>query len=201
MSDKENNLYSDLEMLESIKVPINRIGVIIGKKGSIKSRIEKSTKTKLTIDSKDGLVTIRPTPEIDDPSLVWTARDIAKAIARGFSEDRAFQLLDTDFYLEIITLEGNTRRLAQLRGRLIGENGRARNLIEMSTLTSVSIQGRTVAIIGHLEEIEIARKAINMLIDGQRHGTVFRFLEKYRTQKKNEAVKIWKKKIELRDDI
>lgn len=199
--DQNQNAYDNLEMEERLKVPLSRLGVVIGPKGTTKRKLEKLTKTTLTIDSEEGNVIIRPAKDIDDPTLVWIARDIIKAIGRGFSEEKAFRLVDNDNYLIIITLEGNTpRQLARLRGRIIGGAGKARNIIEMSTETVISVQGRTVSIIGQLEELDFARKAIEMLIDGYRHGTVFRYLERYRTQKKNEAVQIWKKKIELRDD-
>ena len=84
MSTEEIDDFSNLEMEEHLKIPLNRIGVIIGKKGTTKARIEKLTQTSLSIDSESGDITIKPTEDLDDPTKVWTARDIVKAIGRGF---------------------------------------------------------------------------------------------------------------------
>ena len=83
--EQKNSTFDQLEMVESLKVPQNRIGVIIGKKGATKNILEEKTQTKISIESKDGLVTIKPAKKIEDPTLVWVARDIIKAIGRGFS--------------------------------------------------------------------------------------------------------------------
>ena len=68
--ENDNNPFDHLEMIETIKVPHNRIGVIIGKKGKIKSLLEEKTQTNINISSDDGLVSITPIKSIDDPSLV-----------------------------------------------------------------------------------------------------------------------------------
>lgn len=197
----DKDLFSQLEMEENIKVPQSRIGVLIGKKGETKLYIEEKTKTKLTIDSENGLVTIRPSKNIDDPLLVWIARDIVKSIARGFSEEKAYKLLDDDYYLDIITIEeDNKNRLNQIKGRIIGEGGRTRRIIEQSTKSYISVQGKTIAMIGLHEELPITKKSVEMLLSGQRHGTVYKFLERHRIQKKKERTQIWQKKIEFKDD-
>ena len=200
--ENEDNLFSQLEMSENVKVPQNRIGVIIGKKGSTKSFIEEKTQTKIDIDSNEGIVSIRPTKTIEDPLLVWIARDIIKAIARGFSEEKAYKLLDEDYYLEVIILDNeNKTRLNQIRGRIIGEEGRTRKIIEQSTKSFLSVQGKTISIIGLIDEVPIAKKCIEMLLSGNRHATIYKFLEKHRIQRKREDIEIWQKKIEFRDDI
>lgn len=194
---ENNESFSQLEMMENVKVPQNRIGVIIGKKGKNKTFIEEKTKTIIDLDSNDGIVTIKPQKTIEDPIMVWVARDIVKAIARGFSEEKAFKLLDSDYFLEIINLDNdNKTRLKQLRGRIIGENGRTRKIIEQSTMCYLSIQGKTVSIIGLLEEVPTAKKCVEMLLQGQRHATVYKFLERHRIEQKKEATKIWQEKIE-----
>lgn len=79
---------------EYVKIPKDRIAVLIGKKGQTKKEIEKRTKTKITIDSETGEVWITSTKETEDPLAVWKARDIVLAIGRGFSPERAFRLLN-----------------------------------------------------------------------------------------------------------
>ncbi len=199
----EDNKYEEhMEIEEQVlRIPQSRIGVIIGKNGSTKSLIEDKAHIILDIDSSEGIVTIKPTKADDDPIHVWIARDIIKAIGRGFSEEKALKLLDQDYYLDIITLEHDSNRLRQIRGRVIGEGGRTRRIIEQSTLSFISVQGKTISIIGYIEEVPMAKKAIEMLIDGNRHSTVYKLLENHRIERKKEETKIWQEKIELKDDV
>ena len=199
---EENNFFENVDIEEQVlRIPQTRIGVIIGKNGSTKNLIEKKANIVLDVDSTDGVITIKPVKSDDDPIHVWIARDIIKAIGRGFSEEKALKLLDQDYYLDIINLEHDSNRLRQIRGRVIGENGRTRRIIEQSTLSFLSVQGKTIAIIGYIEEVPIAKKAVEMLIDGNRHSTVYKFLENHRMERKREETKIWQDKIQLKDNL
>jgi len=61
--------------MEYISIPLDRIGVLIGIKGQVKSDLERLTGTKITVDSKEGLVMIKFV-EHDDPLKMWKARFI-----------------------------------------------------------------------------------------------------------------------------
>ena len=175
-----------------LKIPKSRIGVLIGKKGETKSEIESITGVKININSFDGAVHILATDKIIDPTYVWKARDIIKAIGRGFSAEKAFNLLDDDIFLESIHLEGTRNNVRRLKSRIIGEKGKTRRMIEANTDSLVSIFGNQVSIIGELEEIRYAREAIVQLINGSKHGTVYRYLEQIRFRSKQDPMKIWK---------
>ncbi|MHA1970949.1 MAG: KH domain-containing protein, partial [Candidatus Thorarchaeota archaeon] len=88
---------------ETIRVPADRVGVIVGRNGRVRRRIEQLTNVKLNIDS-EGAVTIRSPTQSKDPVLAWKARDIVRAIARGFSPKNALSLVDEDMMLIIISL-------------------------------------------------------------------------------------------------
>ncbi|NLU03443.1 MAG: RNA-processing protein, partial [Methanothermobacter sp.] len=45
---------------EYIKIPRERVGVLIGKNGAVKAKIERLTQTELEIDSETGAVTLIP---------------------------------------------------------------------------------------------------------------------------------------------
>ncbi len=173
--------------MEYISIPLDRIGVLIGTKGQVKSDLERLTGTIITVDSNEGLVTIKFV-EHDDPLKVWKARDIVRAIGRGFSPKNAFKLLNDEVYLEIMALNsylGHSKRTKKrIKGRIIGFGGKARRIIEDLTKTKVSIYGDTVAIIGNLEDLLKAKEAIEMLIKGSQHSTVYRMLSSYRSSKK-----------------
>ena len=89
-------------MQEHIKVPQDRIGVIIGVEGNVKKVIEEKTGCKMSVDSESGSVIIESEAE---PIKALKASETIKAIARGFSPDKAFRLLDNeDLMLDILDL-------------------------------------------------------------------------------------------------
>ena len=99
----KNNLLLLNKMVEysyELKVPKNRVAVIIGREGSIKKEIEESTGTKLNIDSKEGDIFVSG----EDALGLYTAREIIKAIGRGFNPDIAKLLLKPDYIFEVVDL-------------------------------------------------------------------------------------------------
>jgi ribosomal RNA assembly protein len=178
-----------------IRIPKNRIAVVIGPDGAIKRQLEKATSTSISIDSTDGLVTVESKEDSEDPLAAWKARDIVQAIGRGFSPQRAFALLDDDVYLRIINLEefGNTsNQIRRLKGRVIGQGGKTRRNIEELTDTYVAIMGNTISVIGEVENQQVAVNAIVRLLRGAEHSTVNRYLNNQRRQlKKRRALELW----------
>jgi len=168
------------------RIPADRIGVLIGPDGSTKEQLQEATGTQIVVDSETGEVTIDES-SARDPVLALKARDIVHAVARGFSEERAFHLLDEDTYLEVLDVKdfAHTKaRIAQVRARLIGTRGKTRRIIEELTGVDVSVWGHTVALIGGSFEMAIAREAVLMLLRGSEHKTVYRFLERKRADLK-----------------
>ena len=168
------------------RISAERIGVLIGSEGATKDRLQKATGTRIAVDSTSGEVTIDESTS-NDPVLALKARDVVHAMARGFSEDRAFRLLDEDAYLEILDIKDfahSKNRVSQIRGRLIGTRGKTRRLIEELTGVEVSVWGHTIALIGGSFEMAIDREAVFMLLRGSEHKTVYRFLERKRADLK-----------------
>lgn len=163
----------------SLKIPKDRIAVLIGKKGEIKEKLEKETSTKLKIDSEEGDVFITG----KDALKLYDAREIILAIARGFNPEIAFLLLKADYSLEVINAQDFAKTknaLIRLRGRIIGSSGRSRQTIEELTGAYVSVYGKTVALIGNMEGLNLARRAIQMLLGGSPHRNVYKWLENQR---------------------
>src|SRR5437879_13125419 len=146
------------------RISAERIGVLIGAEGTTKDRLQKATGTRIAVDSTNGEVTI-DVSSVNGPVLDLKARDIVHAMARGFSEDRAFRLLDEDAYLEILDIKEfahSKNRVSQIRGRLIGTRGKTRRLIEELTGVEVSVWGHTIALIGGSIAMAIERGAVVM---------------------------------------
>ncbi len=171
---------------EFIRIPKDRIAVLIGPQGKTKKAIEKQTMTSIKINSSTGDVEIINKAKTDTGIL--KAKDIITGIARGFSPEHALLLLNDQFFLEVINLTElvgtkNSKILNQKKGRVIGRNGKSRNQIEELTNTNVSVYGKTVSIIGEFNGLQTAKEAILMLLEGANHSNVFDFLEKHKHAK------------------
>ncbi len=179
---------------EYLKIPHARIGVLIGTEGKTKEIIEKTTKTHINVDSEAGSISITPHQEAEDPLSVWKARFMVKAIGRGFNPDIALKLVDDEVMLEIINLQdyaGKSKKaILRQKGRIIGKDGKTRDIITEMTGTYVSIYGKTVSIIGEMERLQIAKEAVEMILNGARHKTVYSFLERKKREMKLREIKM-----------
>ena len=192
-----------------LKIPQNRVGALIGTNGDVKKSIEKLTGTILDIDSDDGTVYITPREDMEDPLGVWNANHIVKAVARGFNPEVAMKLIHDDIYLEIMKLPlyiGKSKKaLARYKGRIIGKNGKTRELITELAEVDMAVYGKTVSLIGEMDNVLIAKEAVEMILNGSRHKSVYAFLEnKKETLKLKEfkdLVGIHDDKIEFKDGI
>ena len=172
------------------------MGVLIGREGSTKSKIEHAFKSRLLIQSQGGVVEILPREDSDDPTTILRARDVVLAIGRGFSPERALELADEDIVLDIIdlreTLGKNDRDIARMKGRVIGREGKIRRLIEEMTDAKVSVYGHTISMIGEYETVTAAREAIELLLKGKQHSTVYKLLRKIKSEsKKRQTLELW----------
>jgi ribosomal RNA assembly protein len=167
---------------EYLKIPRERVGVVIGKQGITKEKIESTTKTSIEIDSESGSISISPREDTEDPLAVWKSRYIVKAIGRGFNPEIALKLIDDEIMLEIINLPdyvGRSKKaVLRQKGRIIGRDGRTRDIITDMTGVDVSVYGKTVALIGNMEHVHLAKEAVEMILEGARHKSVYAFLEK-----------------------
>jgi ribosomal RNA assembly protein len=166
-----------------IKIPLERVGVLVGKDGEVKKKIEDETGIVLNIDSENGDVTLDDTKS-KDPLLSLKCADMIKAIGRGFSPNKAFRLLDDEVYFTLLDMRDyvgkSQKHIRRVRARVIGTKGKTRRLIEELTGVNVSIYGNTVGIIGENVEMSVAVTAIEMLLSGSEHSAVYSFLEKKR---------------------
>lgn len=164
-----------------VRIPQDRVGVLIGEGGETKELIEQRAGVRLRIDS-EGEVNIQDNPQ--DPLAALKVMDLVKAIGRGFAPHRAMRLLDEDEYLEIVEIGDfvgkKSEKLTRMRSRLIGTNGKTRRIIEDLTGASMSVYGSTVALIGNSVQLPVAKKAVEMILRGSEHATVYRYLERSR---------------------
>lgn len=169
-----------------LKIPKDRVAVLIGKDGETKKQLEEASKTKLNVDSAEGDVKILG----KDALLLFQTREIIRAIGRGFNPDIALLLLKQDFIFELINLHDFVKgknHLLRVKGRIIGSEGKSRKTIEGLTDAYISVYGKTVGIIGDMEAVQEARKAIEALLTGSTHSSVYASLERYKREIKGRA--------------
>jgi ribosomal RNA assembly protein len=181
-----------------VRIPKERVGVLVGPDGKVKQKIEEKLMVELEIESEAGGVTIVLSERTNDPSLLFRAKDVVTAIGRGFSPEHAFRLLrnETDIFdfIDFRVVFGRSESdIKRVKGRIIGANGKTRKLIEELTDASVVVYGHTVGFIGTFEQVDAARNAVQMLIDGSQHHTVYRYLQRKRSEFKKQMLQLWEK--------
>ncbi len=169
------------EYFYQLKIPKSRIAVLIGTAGEVKKQIEEETSTKINVDSKEGDVSITG----KDGLSIFSAREVISAIGRGFNPNVARLLLKSDYAFEKVDLSErliSKSSMNRIKGRIIGKEGKCRRLLEQLSGSYITIYGKSIGMIGEPDNVILARKAVDMLIKGSMHSTVYRWLEKRRKE-------------------
>ena len=174
-------------MTTHVRIPMDRVAVLVGPKGEVKRYIEQRAGVTLDIDSTDGSVVVHE-EGAEDPFTAMRAAEIVKAIGRGFSPEHAFSLLRDDYYFYLMDITDyvgkKPNHVRRIRARLIGTGGKTRRLIEELSEAYISVYGNTVAIIGDEWGSDVAKRAVDMILSGSEHRSVYNFLEKMRRAKR-----------------
>ena len=170
--------------MRSIRIPADRVGTLIGKKGETKRLIQKISGVKLEVDAEEGEVIINDDVELEDPVMGLKVLEVIKAVGRGFNPEKAMRLFDDDEYLELVDLSDfvgdRKNQITRIRGRLIGKDGKTRRIIEELTGCDMVIYGNTVGLIGNSITLPVAKHAVELILQGSEHATVYHYLESQR---------------------
>ncbi len=115
-----------------------------------------------------------------DPVKEYFAKDVVRALILGFKPNDAMKLTEEGYTLKVIDLKKlgfSESAIRRQLGRVIGEHGKAKLMIEKKGDVRLSISGHTVAIIGLYDDVEIVAEAIQRLITGSPHKNVYRFID------------------------
>ena len=166
--------------MKYLKIPMDRVAILIGHNGETKDEIEKRSGLKIDIDSKLGEVVIDD-HKVEDPLIIIKVENIVKAIGRGFSPQNAFMLFndDSDFFIfDLYDYVGKKpSHIRRLKSRIIGREGKTKRVLEELTDSKISIYGHTISIISDIMKMNILKKSVDMLLTGSKHATVYRFVE------------------------
>ena len=132
------------------------------------------------------MVEVSPQEGVDSLKALQVL-SVAKAIGRGFTVEDAENLLNYEYYLEVLDIKSHSskskKRMEQIRARLIGRNGKTKHLIEEHSGAVLAVKGNTVSVIGYLEQVDVAKTAISMILNGAEHSSVYRYLEGHRRRR------------------
>ena len=178
-----------------IRIPNDRIGALIGKSGNVKSKIEAACYVSIDIDGDTGEVFIKSIGGSIEKMQPFKAIEIVSAIGRGFSPENAMTLLEGENTLHVIDLREfagkSNANVERIKGRIIGEGGRARKNMENLTNSHISVYGRTVSIIGDASKLRLVVDAISAISSGGMHGAVYDKLEAANRRTKQEKMQLW----------
>ncbi len=162
-------------MIEHVNIPEERL-LKLKRVRNVESTLKEFLDVKITIG--DDIL-------IEGNSLqVLRAKEIIKAYGRGFTFNQSLDLLDDEYYLDVMNISdfiGKSKdRQVVMKGRLIGADGVTKKMIEKDCEVKLSIYGKTICIIGKPKNIKFARIAIEMILSGSKHNSVYRFLQENR---------------------
>jgi len=160
--------------MQSVLIPVERVKILMDP--SVKTEVEKQGNVKLTLGDVDEILI-----NSEDPIAEWKAMDIVKAIGRGFESAKALKLFNEEYVLKLISLKelfSSEKQRIRYKSRIIGTKGKIKITIEEISGASISVYGNTVGILGKMEEVDLAVRAVSMILNGASHGTVFIMLRK-----------------------
>ncbi len=152
------------------KIPLsNRLKKVLAKE---RKKLEKRLQVKLILEKEDVIVSGEAFPE-------YIGSKVLHAIDLGFDTESALLLSSEDYMLELINLKSYVRpsRIRQVKGRVIGEKGKAKKVISELAECDMVVKDNTVALLGKTENVALASKAVRLLIGGSPHASVYTFLE------------------------
>jgi ribosomal RNA assembly protein len=159
------------------------------------SDLERIGNVKIVVDDKSKNIHVVPIKgNVYD---AFKITNVIKAIGYGFKPNDAMKLLSDDYRLEVIELKDFARNnddLRRIKGRIIGEQGKSKRIIQEYTGVEIIVGENFVAILGIMEQVEIAKNAIMMLIEGKQHSTVYKYLDKAENELRAERFKALRRK-------
>lgn len=140
----------------------------------IKNRARLMQELDIHITNRGREVTINGSPEAE-----FIAEQVIEALNFGFPYIEAISMKKENKNLEKINIKDHTtqKNLERVRGRVIGQGGKALKTLSDLTDSSIELLDNTVGIIAEPENMERAAAAVIAIIKGAKHGAVYRELE------------------------
>ncbi len=142
-----------------------------------RKRLEKKLNVKITNRGKEVFIEGKPEDE-------FVAEKVLEALDFGFPFSVVILIKEEDFEFEILNIKDYTTRknLEQIRARLIGKGGKVLKTLTDLTNCYFELKDNYVGIVGDPEEIKNAIDAVVLIIQGSKHGNVYKHIEKLKPE-------------------
>jgi ribosomal RNA assembly protein len=146
-----------------------------------KKLLEKIKQHGVTLEFEENMVYINGSSALE----VLSVKNVVNAFNRGFDSAISSLLLDDDYDLVVISLRdfsNSEKRAMQLKGRVIGTRGMIKQRLMKETGCYINVYGKTISIIGQIQNLSIAQSAIEMILNGAKHDNVFSMINKRKVE-------------------
>ncbi len=165
-------------MEDQITITVKRAKDLLGQKKFLAKIAELGVEIKLA----DNNVNLTSENAIN----ISLVKNAIMAFNRGFDPKTSLLLLDDNYDLSIMNIgdyANSQKRQIELMGRVIGSRGMIKKRLSMATSCYIKISGKTISIIGAYENIELAVSAVEMLLNGAKHDSVFLLIDRRKLEK------------------
>ncbi len=142
-------------------------------------RLGDMTSTEISFDERTKTYNVIPKA---NPYDAMKATNVIKAIGLGFNIPDALKLLSDEYQLDVIDLKDAMGRdqedMRRVKARVIGEKGKTKKFIEEYTGVMISVHENYISFIGPFDQVAVAKKAVELLIVGREHQSVYKYLDK-----------------------
>ncbi|WP_054845256.1 KH domain-containing protein [Sulfuracidifex tepidarius] len=142
-------------------------------------RLSDMTSSEISFDEKTKTYNVIPK---GNPYDAMKATNVIKAIGLGFNVTDALKLLSDEYELETIDLKETMGKdqddMRRVKARVIGEKGKTKKFIEEYTGVIMSIHENHISFIGPFDQVAVARKAVELIILGREHQSVYKYLDR-----------------------
>ncbi len=138
-----------------------------------KKKLEAKLNIKITNRGKEIFIDGKPENE-------FVAEKVIDALNFGFPFSTALLIKEEDCEFEIINIKNYTNRKnkEQVRGRIIGKQGKVLKVLSDLTNCYFELKDNEIGIVGEPECIKNAQDAVIGIIRGAKHGNIYKRLEK-----------------------
>lgn len=160
-------------MEDSITITKQSAKELLGQKKFVSTLDDLGVKITL----KENVVTIKS----ESAMSALLVKNAIRAFNRGFDAKTSLLLLDDNYDLAVINIgdyTGSQKRQTELKGRIIGSRGIIKKRLSKTTSCYIKILGKTVSIIGNYQNLQLAIEAIEMLLNGAKHDSVFAMIDR-----------------------
>eukprot|EP00998_Keelungia_sp_KM082_P008327 NODE_4514_length_777_cov_50.360000_g4491_i0.p1 GENE.NODE_4514_length_777_cov_50.360000_g4491_i0~~NODE_4514_length_777_cov_50.360000_g4491_i0.p1 ORF type:complete len:194 (+),score=30.94 NODE_4514_length_777_cov_50.360000_g4491_i0:69-650(+) len=176
--DKSQHFERKKDDTRVVKIPAHRYSPLQKQWMEIYTPIVEMCKLECRVNLKARAVEIRTGPQTEDRALLTKAVDFVRAFLLGFDTADAVALLRLDdVYVDsfevkdVKILHGD--HLSRAIGRLSGTDGKTRFTLENATTTRIVIADTKIHLMGTVQNIKVARRALSELIRGSPAAKVY----------------------------